>query len=98
MPSRRFSQATASRPYAHRMADLIGRDDATSRLDAVLDHLRDGGGALVVRGEAGIGKSALLGHARGRPSTAGGGALLTVGVGAGGGLAVAGLHLLLRPR
>ena len=79
------------------MADLIGRDDATARLDAVLHHLREGGGALVVRGEAGIGKSALLDHARGRASTLGARTLVTVGVESEAELGFAGLHQLLRP-
>lgn len=79
------------------MADLIGRDDATARLDAVLDHLREGGGALVVRGEAGIGKSALLDHARGRASMLGARTLVTVGVESEAELGFAGLHQLLRP-
>ncbi|MDI9889159.1 AAA family ATPase [Streptomyces sp. HNM0645] len=40
---------------------LIGRQDETRRLDALLRAAREGrGGALVLRGEAGIGKSALL--------------------------------------
>jgi DNA-binding CsgD family transcriptional regulator len=79
------------------MADLIGRDDATARLDAVLDHLRAGGGALVVRGEAGIGKSALLDHARGRASVLGARTLATVGVESEAELGFAGLHQLLHP-
>ena len=79
------------------MADLIGRDDATARLDAVLDHLREGGGALVVRGEAGIGKSALLDHARSRASTLGARTLVTVGVESEAELGFAGLHQLLGP-
>ncbi|MFF5207173.1 ATP-binding protein [Streptosporangium sp. NPDC000396] len=43
------------------MDTLIGRHDETSRLAALLDAARQGqGGALVVKGEPGIGKSALL--------------------------------------
>ncbi|MDK9497207.1 AAA family ATPase [Streptomyces katrae] len=42
---------------------LIGRQDETGRLDALLQAAREGrGGALVLRGEPGIGKSALLRH------------------------------------
>ncbi|MGW1521503.1 ATP-binding protein [Streptomyces sp. NPDC002287] len=42
---------------------LIGRQDEMRRLDALLDAARRGrGGALVLRGEPGIGKSALLNH------------------------------------
>ncbi len=45
---------------------LIGRDAERERLDAVLDQLRHGSAALIVRGEPGIGKSAFLHHARER--------------------------------
>jgi DNA-binding CsgD family transcriptional regulator len=79
------------------MADLIGRDDATARLNALLDELREGGGTLIVRGEAGIGKSALLDHARERASTLGARTLSTVGVESEAELAFAGLHQLVRP-
>lgn len=42
---------------------LIGRQDEIRRLDALLDAARQGrGGALVLRGEPGIGKSVLLDH------------------------------------
>ena len=43
---------------------LLGRDRECAVIDAVLAEARAGtGGALVVRGEPGIGKSALLGYA-----------------------------------
>ncbi|GIJ50224.1 LuxR family transcriptional regulator [Virgisporangium aliadipatigenens] len=46
-------------------AALVGRGDERARLDALARAARAGhGGALVLRGEAGIGKSALLAHAR----------------------------------
>ncbi|MEJ8667688.1 ATP-binding protein [Streptomyces sp. MS1.AVA.1] len=42
---------------------LIGRQDEIRRLDALLQAARQGmGGALVLRGEPGIGKSVLLRH------------------------------------
>ncbi|WP_433256100.1 AAA family ATPase [Streptosporangium sp. CA-135522] len=45
------------------MDKLIGRQDEIGRLDALLQAAGEGdGGALVVRGEPGIGKSALLRH------------------------------------
>ncbi|MFJ5985751.1 AAA family ATPase [Lentzea sp. NPDC092896] len=44
---------------------LLGRDDEIRCLSGMLTAARDGrGGALVLRGEAGLGKSALLGHVR----------------------------------
>jgi predicted ATPase len=76
---------------------LLGRE----RECAVIDHLladADGGvgGALVVRGEAGIGKSAVLGYAvqRAAPGML---VLRADGVEAESDLAFAGLHGLLRP-
>ena len=51
----RIDQEEADLPAA-----LIGRDEELRRLLALVDGIRDRGGALVVRGEAGVGKSALL--------------------------------------
>ena len=45
---------------------LIGRDRELAKLYAVVDGIEEQGGALVVRGEAGIGKSALLAAAKER--------------------------------
>src|SRR6201987_4081808 len=39
---------------------LLGRDDELARLYGLIDGIGRRGGALIVRGEAGIGKSALL--------------------------------------
>lgn len=80
------------------MGDLVGRHDEVSRLEAVLDGaIARRGSALVLRGEAGIGKSALLGHAvqagRGRGMRG----LGVTGVPAEGQIAYAGMDLLLRP-
>ena len=46
--------------------ELLGRDDELARLYGLIDGIGRRGGALVVRGEAGIGKSALLDAAAGR--------------------------------
>jgi DNA-binding CsgD family transcriptional regulator len=78
-------------------AELIGRDGEAERLGALIDHLRDGGGALLVSGEAGIGKSALLDHAGARARASGMRTLATAGVESEAELAFAGLHQLLRP-
>ena len=43
-----------------RVAELLGRDGELARLYDLIDAIGRRGGALVVRGEAGIGKSALL--------------------------------------
>ncbi len=77
--------------------ELIGRNDEAARVDAVLDRIRDRGGALAIRGEPGIGKSALLDRARARASDLGARTLATVGVESESELAFAGLHQLLRP-
>src|SRR6478609_7654861 len=77
--------------------ELIGRDDEVARVDALLDSVRDRGGTLLVRGEPGIGKSALLERARGRASSLGARTLATVGVESESELAFAGLHQLLAP-
>ena len=47
-------------------AFLLGRDREQSELYALVDGIEQHGGALVVRGDAGIGKSALLAAARER--------------------------------
>jgi AAA ATPase domain len=78
-------------------SELIGRGDEVARLDALVERVRDRGGALVIRGEPGIGKSALLEHARGRAGSFGARTLTTVGVESESELAFAGLHQLLAP-
>lgn len=76
---------------------LVGRGSEVARVDAVLDRVRDRGGALLISGEAGIGKSALLDRAHGRASALGARTLATVGVESESELAFAGLHQLLAP-
>jgi DNA-binding CsgD family transcriptional regulator len=77
--------------------ELIEREQECAVLDALVDGLREGGGAVVIRGEAGIGKSALLQRTRRRAEANGARALVTVGVESEAELAFAGLHQLLRP-
>src|SRR5262245_54324583 len=48
---------------------LLGRDQELAKLYALVDGIEEQGGALVVRGEAGIGKSAVLAAARERRYT-----------------------------
>jgi DNA-binding CsgD family transcriptional regulator len=78
-------------------ADLVGRDAEIQLVDELIDDLSKAGGALVVRGEPGIGKSSLLEHARQRAIAAGGRVLSTIGVESEAELAFAGLHQLLHP-
>jgi len=75
---------------------LRGRDAERTTIEALLDGARDGiSGALILRGEPGIGKSALLGYAA--DYAAGMRVLRGIGVESEGELPFAGLHLLLRP-
>jgi hypothetical protein len=79
-------------------ADLIGREAESRVIDKLIDGLGHGSGAaLIVRGEAGIGKSALLERARQRGRVSGGCVLSTIGVESEAELAFAGLHQLLHP-
>jgi DNA-binding CsgD family transcriptional regulator len=76
---------------------LLGRDRDLAELYALVDGIEDRGGALVVRGEAGIGKSALLAAARERALERGVTVLSTAGALSEAQLAFAGLHQLLLP-
>jgi DNA-binding CsgD family transcriptional regulator len=77
-------------------AGLLGREPECAAIDRLLEDARTGTGtALVVRGEAGIGKSALLGYARQQAPPM---QLLSAsGTEAESDLAFAGVHELLRP-
>src|SRR5260370_9050565 len=84
-------------PLIDTKRELIERERECAVLDALVDRLRDGGGTVVVRGEAGIGKSVLLQRVRGRAEAQGARPLVTVGVESEAEVAFAGLHQLLRP-
>jgi DNA-binding CsgD family transcriptional regulator len=95
--TRQRSGSTASplRELAH--GRLYGRERELDELWAVVDGASSRGGASIVRGEAGIGKSSLVGlvteHARGLGMQV----LSAVGVQSEGHLAYAGLHQVVRP-
>jgi DNA-binding CsgD family transcriptional regulator len=75
---------------------LYGRDAERSRIGDVLDGARDSrSGVLVLRGEAGVGKSALLEHARAQAADMR--VLRARGIESEAALPYAGLHQLLRP-
>ncbi|TYB56784.1 AAA family ATPase [Nonomuraea sp. PA05] len=75
---------------------LYGREAETSVIDELLAAVRSGrSGALIVKGEPGIGKTALLDYAAERAD--GIQVIRRVGVPSESELAYAGLHLLLRP-
>ena len=76
---------------------LIGRDRELSILNELIARIGETGAALVVLGEAGIGKSSLLRAAASAAREASVQVLLTTGVEAEAQLPYGGLHQLLRP-
>ena len=78
-------------------ARLLGREYETTLLRGLVEHARDRGGSVVVRGEAGIGKSALLVEVSRLAAAAGLRVLSTAGVQSEARVAFSGLHQLLRP-
>jgi DNA-binding CsgD family transcriptional regulator len=75
---------------------LVGRDRECAHIDELLEGAREGeSGSLIVRGEAGIGKTALLEYAAAQ--AAGMELLTTSGLEAEADIAFAGLYGLLRP-
>ena len=79
------------------LAALVGRDQETQLIADLLSGLHERGASLMVRGEAGIGKSALL-HAACQIATDAGLQVLTaIGVQSETNLPFAGLQQLLRP-
>jgi DNA-binding CsgD family transcriptional regulator len=77
--------------------ELLGRERDLAELFALVDGIEERGGALVVRGEAGIGKSALLAAAQERALDRGVAVVSTAGTLSEAQLAFAGLHQLLLP-
>jgi DNA-binding CsgD family transcriptional regulator len=86
-------------PYPRVVAtgDLIGRDEESDVVDSMVGHIADSGGSLLIRGEPGIGKSALLERARRQATALGAQTLTAVGVESEAEFPFAGLHQLLRP-
>ncbi len=81
-----------------RTGELVGRERECAEIDRMLDGARRGeSGALVLRGEAGMGKSALLAHAAAAGRAAEMMVLGVTGVEWESDLAFAGLHGLLWP-
>jgi DNA-binding CsgD family transcriptional regulator len=80
-----------------RVAELLGRDDELARLYDLIDGIDARGGALVVRGEAGIGKSALLAAAKARALHRGLTVVSTTGALSEAQITFAALHQLLLP-
>ena len=82
---------------AGNVGPLLGRDTEIGLLTSLLDGISDRGGALVLYGEPGIGKSRLLAVAAEFARERGFTVLSTTGVQSEAHLAFAGLHQLLRP-
>jgi DNA-binding CsgD family transcriptional regulator len=76
---------------------IIGREAALARLRALVDQAPLASQVLLVTGEAGMGKTALLADAAGRARSAGMRVLSVTGRESESRLAFAGLHQLLRP-
>ena len=76
---------------------LVGREQEKQRLVALIDQAAEQGGVLVLHGEAGVGKSALLAEAGRIAAAAGMRVLTTVGVESEQHLPYAGLHQIVFP-
>ena len=76
---------------------ILGRDRELGIVAGLVATATAGGGALLIHGDAGIGKSALLERAVGLAQAAGMRVLRTTGVRTEANLPFAGLHQLLRP-
>jgi AAA ATPase domain len=76
---------------------LLGRGDEVELLTSLLDGVQNAGGALVIRGDPGVGMSRLLCEAAALARERGVTVLTTTGVQSEAQLAFAGLHQLLRP-
>src|SRR4051794_3476891 len=76
---------------------LIGREAELGVLDQLIDAVPTRGAALVLLGEPGIGKSALIDHAQAVAESRGMGVLKALGVQSEADLPFSGLHQLLRP-
>jgi DNA-binding CsgD family transcriptional regulator len=82
---------------ARQGADLVGRDAELDRIRGFLANARNEGGALVVTGEAGVGKTELLNAASGAASAAGTPILRAAGVEFEAEMSYAGLNQVLLP-
>ncbi len=78
-------------------SELLGRDRELAELYTLIDGIEERGGAVVVRGEAGIGKSALIAATRERAHGSGVTVVSTAGTVSESSLAFAGLHQLMLP-
>ncbi len=82
---------------SHVAVELIGREDELRTVREIVGGAADAGGALLILGDPGIGKTALLRAATARADDAGMRVLTTTGVQTEAALPFAALHQLLRP-
>jgi DNA-binding CsgD family transcriptional regulator/tetratricopeptide (TPR) repeat protein len=87
----------AGDPPSRPPARLVGRDAGLARLGALVDPVPQASQVLLITGEAGMGKTALLAETAGRARAAGLRVLPVTGRESESRLAFAGLHQLLRP-
>ena len=97
MPGKEGKIDPASTQAGSDVAPLLGRDDELAHLYDLIDGIGRRGGALVLHGEAGIGKTALLGAAARRACERGVRVVSGTGVPSESRFAYAGLQQLLRP-
>jgi DNA-binding CsgD family transcriptional regulator len=93
----KVSQSGVIAEAAEASGVLLGRDRELLELYALVDGIGTRGGALVVRGDAGIGKSALLAATKERAQDQGLAVVSTTGALSEAQLAFSGLHQLLLP-
>ena len=84
-------------PLGRAKTELVGRTAEIATIELLLGNVGRQGGVLVIRGDAGIGKSALLDKARQLAGGNGFRVLAATGVESEANLSYAGLHQLLRP-
>ncbi len=75
---------------------LLGRAEELRQVDELLSRASQSGGALLIRGEVGVGKSSIVAEAIARAEASGMRVLRTTGVESETNLPFAGLHQLLR--
>jgi len=93
----RIDLVRALRPGGEEGVPLSGRDRELGTLSNLVDQVSEGGGAVVVRGEAGIGKSSLLTNCGQHAAARGMRTLAISGAQSEAHLPFAGLHQLLQP-
>ena len=76
---------------------LLGRERELREVDRILSRASQDGGALLIRGDVGVGKSSILAEVIARAEAAGTRVLRTTGVQSETNLPYAGLHQLLQP-